>query len=296
MSTYVWSEKIMYKITNKKAATPFFIKNHSKTMTKKSFNKKVTSKTSDILQKQIINKVKMKKIPFSHYIHIDCFLHNPIYGTKTKHNLKFYEERSEQSSHQQQFTTSTYYQEQPFCKLTHSNISILTDINNIVKKQSENKGTLPEYFTTPLSRQNTSIELVTNSECINTEVCLNALLPIVLGEYKTEFIINTSIPFKRGISNIIDISKEIVLTNCEFLPTNYSHGTNLIKKYATKGTLFIEGYIEETIEFIPAFNQERKSPKDWIKDIFYQIDQVIMIELQILLLQQQVINSISSSR
>lgn len=234
----------------------------------------------------------MTTIPFSSYIHIDSFLNNPIYGNKTKQNVQLFDKKKDD---QQQFTTTTYYQDQPFCKLVRSDIRLMTDLNKKGKKQNQLIETLPNTFTPIHTGQSVSTESVINLILGDTQIYPKALLPIVLGEYQTEIIIHTTIPFKKGISNIVDVTKEVVLTNCKFLPTDYSLDSNKMKRHVSKGTLFIEGFIDESIEFIPALNLDQKPPREWIKNICYQIDQVLIIELQLLLLQQQVINSSSSS-
>jgi len=238
-------------------------------------------------------KMKLTKIPFSSYIHIDCFLHKPIYGDKIKHTLQHTDNnKPDQGIYTQQFITSTYYQEQPFCKLVHSNIHVITSLyQKDPTKLNQKKENEPNNFT-PLSKEHSSsIDTNDNIEHKNNNTFPKAQLPIVLGDYETEIILNRSIPFKKGISNIIDVSKELVLTNCQFLPTGFSQESNKTKRYASKGTLFIEGYIEETIEYIPAINHELIPPRAWVKAINYQIDQKIIIELKILLLQLQIVNS-----
>ena len=235
----------------------------------------------------------MTRVPFSGYFHIDRFLHRPLYGNKIKQNLQHFEKRNEESVQPQQFTTTAYYQDQPFCKLVYSNIQVFADLNKNEMKPNHKKETWPISLTSPTGGIPTTAETIFNLELGNTNMLPKALLPIVLGEYETEMIISTSIPIKKGITSIIDVSKDVFLTNCKFLPTGFSSTSNKRKKYASKGTLFIEGYIEESIEYIPAINLEQSSPKDWLKKINYQIEQKIIINLKILLLQQQVVDSIS---
>ncbi|WP_026559930.1 BC_2427 family protein [Bacillus sp. J37] len=280
----------MLQVTNNKTS-PFPLSNQAKIETNKSTNKLVGS-TNYMKGKSNSHKIKMTTIPFSSYIHIDSFLNNPIYGNKTKQNVQLFDKKKDD---QQQFTTTTYYQDQPFCKLVRSDIRLMTDLNKKGKKQNQLIETLPNTFTPIHTGQSVSTESVINLILGDTQIYPKALLPIVLGEYQTEIIIHTTIPFKKGISNIVDVTKEVVLTNCKFLPTDYSLDSNKMKRHVSKGTLFIEGFIDESIEFIPALNLDQKPPREWIKNICYQIDQVLIIELQLLLLQQQVINSSSSS-
>lgn len=284
----------MLKVTNNKTS-PFPLNNQAKIETNKSTNKLVGS-TNYINRRSNSHKIKMTTIPFSSYVHIDSFLQNPIYGNGIKQNIQLFEEKKDdQHVDQQQFTTTTYYQDQPFCKLVRSDIRLITDLNKKGIKQNQLIETLPNNFTPIHTGQSTSTETVINYELGDTQVYPKALLPIVLGEYQTEIIIHSTIPFKKGITNIVDITKEVVLTNCKFLPTDYSLYSTKMKRYVSKGTLFIEGFIDESIEFIPALNLDQIPPREWIKKICYQIDQVLIIELQFLLLQQQVINSSSSS-
>ncbi|MCV9886527.1 BC_2427 family protein [Metabacillus halosaccharovorans] len=284
----------MLQFTNNKT-NPFPLKNQAKVEMNKSTNK-LGGSTNYINGKSNSPKIKMTTIPFSSYIHIDSFLHNPIYGNKIKQNIQLFEEKKDdQHVDQQQFTTTTYYQDQPFCKLVSSDIRLMTDLNKKGVKQNQVIETLPNNFTPIHTGQSTSTETVIDFELEDTQVYPKTLLPIVLGEYQTEIVIHTTIPFKKGITNIVDVTKEVVLTNCKFLPTDYSLDSNKMKRHVSKGTLFIEGFIDESIEFIPALNSDQKPPREWIKKICYQIDQVLIIELQLLLLQQQVINSSSSS-
>ncbi|MFS8352331.1 BC_2427 family protein, partial [Bacillus nitratireducens] len=105
-----------------------------------------------------------------------------------------------------------------------------------------------------------------------------AKLPIEIGKYKGEINLREKVVFKEKVIEIKEVSQEIILTKKEFLvPKIIKKGNN--PSIIEKGSLLVEGYISQCIEFI----SERSTPHDNT----YQLMQNIVLELTIQLLQEQ---------
>ncbi|MDR4172308.1 BC_2427 family protein [Bacillus nitratireducens] len=105
-----------------------------------------------------------------------------------------------------------------------------------------------------------------------------AKLPIEIGKYKGEINLREKVVFKEKVIEIKEVSQEIILTKKEFLvPKIIKKGNN--PSIIEKGSLLVEGYISQCIEFI----SERSTPHDNT----YQLMQNIVLELTMQLLQEQ---------
>ncbi|QUG84472.1 BC_2427 family protein [Bacillus nitratireducens] len=105
-----------------------------------------------------------------------------------------------------------------------------------------------------------------------------AKLPIEIGKYKGEINLREKVVFKEKVIEIKEVSQEIILTKKEFLlPKIIKKGNN--PSIIEKGSLLVEGYISQCIEFI----SERSTPHDNA----YQLMQNIVLELTVQLLQEQ---------
>ena len=105
-----------------------------------------------------------------------------------------------------------------------------------------------------------------------------AKFPIEIGKYKGEINLREKVVFKEKVIEIKEVSQEIILTKKEFLlPKIIRKGNNPSK--IEKGSLLVEGYIFQCIEFI----SERSTPHDNV----YQLIQNLVLELTVQLLQEQ---------
>ncbi|PFJ17636.1 hypothetical protein COD67_17760 [Bacillus cereus] len=107
---------------------------------------------------------------------------------------------------------------------------------------------------------------------------ITARLPIEIGRYKGEIILREKVVFKEKVIGIKEVAQEIVLTKTEFLvPKVKKNGQNTFT--VEKGSLFVEGYIYQCIEYI--------SEQSTFHDNVYQLMQNIVLELIIQVIQEQ---------
>jgi hypothetical protein len=76
-------------------------------------------------------------------------------------------------------------------------------------------------------------------------------VPVVVGEYNAEVIVEEDTVFEEEIMNIREVSRQVVLTHSQFVPAGFSSSSNSGLRKATKGTLFLEGYIYKNIQYAP---------------------------------------------
>jgi hypothetical protein len=213
-----------------------------------------------------------KKTPFSVYVEIDHFLHEPICGDITQNTFEFQDLDIQKAPEMDTklLHTTTYSHEQPECRL------ICSDIHEIIfftNNGEQHKRNLYKTTVVPLHE----------IEKAETEVSkgpfLHLRVPVVLGEYKIEVSLEESIEFREEVMSIKEISKEIILTNFKLVPTVFSPSTNGTRA-VLKGNLWIEGYIAQKIEYTSFQNRSSVSP-------MAHLEQKIVAELIVHILQIQ---------
>ncbi|MGJ9458013.1 BC_2427 family protein [Oceanobacillus sp. CF4.6] len=232
----------------------------------------------------IRNQVKHIKVPFSTYIKIDNFLQQPIFVHTVERSLNFKDQTGMSPDFEtSQLNTSTYYHEQPYGRLVFSNVHSMMNLNKESSKVSKKNNNFQQEITKPFKQNSNSLK--GPDIFSNTFPFAKFLIPVVLGEYDIEIVLEENTPMDKGIIRILDVSTEVVLTNCKFLPSNFKHSSDQEKRIASNGILFVEGYIQESMEYLPAINWEKISPREWLKKVYYRVDQKIMAHLKIQLLQ-----------
>jgi hypothetical protein len=112
-------------------------------------------------------------------------------------------------------------------------------------------------------------------------------VPVVVGEYKIEACLEENVVFEEGIMRINEISKEVVLTHCKFVPTQFSKSLGNGTCTASKGNLFIEGTIHQNIEYTAFHNKNSGFKQKKSGTQSNQLCQKMVLELLIHLLQVQ---------
>jgi hypothetical protein len=230
-------------------------------------------------------------IPFSIIAKINDFLHPPIFGTKIQSNFDFLDANNNQSPqlNTKLFNTKSFYFEHPYCHLVSSTISESTVLTNNVpvsKKNQKNHSFTANVFSLndSLSMKNGEInnQLNTSLDFIHVKV------PVILGEYKIEICMEEEVQFNEEILRIKEISKEIFLTDCKFLPTQFSESIDSGICNGLKGNLFIEGYIHQTIEYTAGYNinitSDQKNSLNYSPILCQDID--VNLDIQLLQLQR----------
>ncbi|MFJ7914559.1 MULTISPECIES: BC_2427 family protein [unclassified Lysinibacillus] len=233
---------------------------------------------------------KTKKSPFSTHVEIDDFLHAPICGEAVKNTFDFLDPNNHLTPQFETklFSTTTNYPEQPDCRLVHSKINQITflmktdtyDKNN--QESNPSKSVVVPLHNTPSTKKG-EIDYHTYS----SGDFMHIRAPVVVGEYKIEICLEEKILFEKGIEGVKDILNEVVLTNCRFVPNQFSQSLGNGTCSALRGNLFIEGYIHQSIEYtasrigkaVPAQNDSLIHSN--------QMCQNIVLEIIIHLLQAQ---------
>jgi hypothetical protein len=220
-----------------------------------------------------------KKSPFSIHVEIDDFLHAPICGDIVQNKFEFLDLNNK---HTPEFdtkliNTTAYYPEQPDCRLVCSKIHEFVFLTYDQNEGKSNKGNHYKSIAVPMHGS-----LFTEAEESNNNSYMHIRVPVVLGEYKIEICLEENVTFKEEVKGIKGVSKEVVISNFRLVPTVLSQSLNNGTRTILKGILFIEGYIDQKIEYTAFPNKitESLTPLN-------QLNQKMSVELMIHILQVQ---------
>ncbi|MFJ8457414.1 BC_2427 family protein [Bacillus paramycoides] len=230
-----------------------------------------------------------KKSSFSTHVKIDDFFHAPIYSNSVQNTFEFIDLNNKQSPQfdTKLFNTITYYPEQLDCRLVSSEIHeiiFLTDTHNYGMNNKD------EYYKSVVVPLHDSRFMKTgeiNNNSYTSYDCIHIRVPVVIGEYKIEICLEENIVFEEKVIRVKEISKEVVLTNCKFIPSQFSQSLGNGICTVLKGNLFIEGYIHQNIEYTAFNNGNGDSIQKKSVTHLNQICQKIVLDLIINLLQVQ---------
>ncbi|MBP0724458.1 hypothetical protein J5Y03_04555 [Bacillus sp. RG28] len=223
--------------------------------------------------------LKEVKIPFSVNVKINDFLHSPLFGGKTQNNFEF---SSSNNQSPQLFITTSHYFEHPYCSLISSTISestLFTEKIQFPSKNTQNNSHLVNVTTLHESHSLRKNEQINNENTINDSLYVK--IPVVVGEYKIEICTEEELQFDEEIVRIKEISKELFLTDGKLVPTKFSEPKISGISKVVKGNLFIEGFVQQTIECVNGNNINNQ--KNSVKTLC----QNIVVELVVQLLQIQ---------
>jgi hypothetical protein len=241
------------------------------------------NRTDDTDQYGTIRSMTIKS-PFSTFVEIDDFLHPPIFGGTVQHTAEFLDLNNRQTPQldTRLFHTTTYYPEQPYCHLICSKIHEIIFFTDTVRTYgAKNKKNHYKSVVFPVHQKETNNQSCTSHDFIQIRV------PVVIGEYEIEICLEEDVVFDEEIMKVNEISKEVVLTNCKFVPTQFSPSFGNGTCAALKGNLLIEGYIHQNIEYTVAYNRNAGSIQKETAAHLRQLRQKIVLDLIIHLLQVQ---------
>ncbi|KOS61983.1 BC_2427 family protein [Lysinibacillus sp. FJAT-14222] len=231
-----------------------------------------------------------KKILISTHVEIDDFLHAPICGEIVKNTFDFLDLDNHPTPQFETklFNTTTDYPELPECRLVRSKFNEIVFLMRTNTYDKNNQKSYPsKSIGIPLHNTRSIKQGETNNHSYSSDDFIHIRAPVVVGEYKIEICLEENIVFEKGIVGVKDISNEVVLTDCRFIPNQFSQSLGNGTCSALKGNLYIEGYIHQSIEYtafhtgnaLPAQSESLNHPN--------QMCQNIVLELIIHLLQAQ---------
>ncbi|MFC9539201.1 BC_2427 family protein [Lysinibacillus sp. NPDC056959] len=236
-----------------------------------------------------INSITKKSLISTH-IEIDDFLHAPICGEVVKNTFDFLDLNNQLTPQLETklFNTSTDYPEQPDCRLVHSKINeIIFLMKNDTYEKNKQTSNPSKSVVVPLHNTQSIKKGETNNHSYASDDVMHIRVPVVVGEYKIEICLEEFIQFDKGIVGVKDISNEVVLTNCRFVPSQFSRSLNNGTCTALKGKLFIEGFINQNIEYTTFQTTNAVPAQDESLIHSNQLCQNIVLELIIHMLQVQ---------
>ncbi|MCQ6355657.1 hypothetical protein NPM01_03015 [Bacillus cereus] len=218
------------------------------------------------------------KTPFSIISDVTSFIKFPNINVKKQEAFVFRNEKDARGREldAKLLTTVQHYHGEVNCNLVSSNLHekrVLLEFSN-----QKVKGNMEENWIGTSSWIPIHGIILEKEDEADVNNYITGKIPIEIGRYKGEISLQEKVVFKEKVIGIKDVSQEIILTKKEFLlPKIIKKGHN--PSIIEKGSLLVEGYIFQCIEFI--------SEQSTSHDKIYQLMQNIVLELTIQLLQEQ---------
>jgi hypothetical protein len=218
------------------------------------------------------------KTPFSIISEVSSFKVFPKVNVKNQDAFVFRNEKDAEGRELDSKLLATVQQHhsEAYCKLVSLNLHekrVLVELYNQKVKGNIEENRVETSTWIPIH----SIILESGNEGeVNNYI--TARLPIEIGKYKGEISLREKVVFTEKVIGIKEVEQEIILTKTEFLvPKVKKNGQNRFT--VEKGSLFVEGYIYQCIEYI--------SEQSTFDDNVYQLMQNIVLELIIQVIQEQ---------
>uniref|UniRef100_UPI001CC16201 BC_2427 family protein n=1 Tax=Lysinibacillus sphaericus TaxID=1421 RepID=UPI001CC16201 len=231
-----------------------------------------------------------KKILISTHVEIDDFLHAPICGEIAKNTFEFFDQNNLLSPQFETklINTTMDYPEQPNCRLVRSKINeCIFLMKNDTFDNNNQKNNPFKSVAVPLHNTQSIKKGETNNHSCTSDDFMNIRVPVVVGEYKIEICLEEYFVFDNGIAGVKDISNEIVLTNSRFVPNQFSQSLGNGTCTALKGNLFIEGFINQNIEYTALHTMSEVLAENESLLHSNQLCQNMVLELVVHMLQVQ---------
>ncbi|MGG0649667.1 BC_2427 family protein [Bacillus mycoides] len=218
------------------------------------------------------------KTPFSIISEVSSFKVFPKINVKNQDAFVFRNEKDAEGREldSKLLTTVQQYHSEAYCKLVSLNLHekrVLVELYNQKVKGNNEENKVEKSSWIPI--HSIILESENGGEVSNY---ITARLPIEIGRYKGEISLREKVVFTEKVIGIKEVEQEIVLTKTEFLvPKVKKNGQN--KFTVEKGSLLVEGYIYQCIEYI--------SEQSTFHDNVYQLVQNIVLELIIQVIQEQ---------
>ncbi|MBE5106776.1 hypothetical protein IGI01_16315 [Bacillus thuringiensis] len=218
------------------------------------------------------------KTPFSIISDVTSFIKFPNINVKNQEAFVFRNQKDDRGLEldAKLLTTVQHYHGEVNCNLISSNLyekRVLLELSN-----QKVKGNMEENWVGTSSWIPIHGIILEKEDEVDVNNYISAKLPIEIGRYKGEISIQEKVVFKEKVIGIKGVSQEIILTKKEFsFPKMIKKGDE--PSVIEKGSLLVEGYIFQCIEFIA----EQSTSHDKLS----QLMQNIVLELTIQLLQEQ---------
>ncbi|OSX87098.1 BC_2427 family protein [Bacillus mycoides] len=218
------------------------------------------------------------KTPFSIISEVSSFKVFPKINVKNQDAFVFRNEKDAEGREldSKLLTTVQQYHSEAYCKLVSLNLHekrVFVELYNQKVKGNNEENKVETSSWIPI--HSIILESENGGEVSNY---ITARLPIEIGRYKGEISLREKVVFTEKVIGIKEVEQEIILTKTEFLvPKVKKNGQN--KFTVEKGSLLVEGYIYQCIEYI--------SEQSTFHDNVYQLVQNIVLELIIQVIQEQ---------
>ena len=237
---------------------------------------KVKGPTSNIKTKTIY-------IPFSTYVDIEDFMNPALYGSAKQEGYNFLPTNNDHFPLLDTvfFDSMYFFQEDLYCHLLGYKVHeiLFSAHNNDSQKLSVAENNL--YKSQVKVRHNSG------QKENKLPLAVHIKVPVIIGEYDVEISLKRALDLEERVVNIKELSKDIQLASCKFIPSSFEQSNEEGVQQATRGKLLIEGTIIQRIEYTVLSESEEKLRKKDLPSESPKVQQNAVIELVLQLLQVQ---------
>lgn len=235
------------------------------------------NQSKETLDDHLITRFQTVHIPFKIMVEIDTFHRAPIFGDITEQSFEFLnlESKCEPELDTKLINMTMLYPESPYCRL------LCTKIHEMIFFSALDPSPATHTPNTLITSKHDS--KISKKKDFANGSSLDYILirvPVIIGEYEIELCLEENVVFQEEVKKILNVSKEVVIKDCQFVPTKFSETMKDGTVKAEKGRLFLHGQIHQQIEFVAGQSGRSNDQKQ-------QLRQKIVLQLLIHLLQIQ---------
>ncbi|NME05806.1 hypothetical protein [Psychrobacillus sp. BL-248-WT-3] len=228
-------------------------------------------------------KTKTIYIPFSTYVDIEDFMNPALYGSAKQEGYNFLPTNNDHFPLLDTvfFDSMYFFQEELYCHLLGYKVHeiLFSAHNNDSQKLSVAENNL--YKSQVKVRHNSG------QKENKLPLAVHIKVPVIIGEYDVEISLKRALDLEERVVNIKELSKDIQLASCKFIPSSFEQSNEEGVQQATRGKLLIEGTIIQRIEYTVLSESEEKLRKKDLPSESPKVQQNAVIELVLQLLQVQ---------
>lgn len=228
-------------------------------------------------------KTKTIYIPFSTYVDIEDFMNPALYGSAKQEGYNFLPTSNDHFPLLDTvfFDSMYFFQEDLYCHLLGYKVhEILFSVHN-------NESQKLSVAQNNLYKSQVKVRHNSGQKENNLPLAVHIKVPVIIGEYDVEISLKRALDLEERVVNIKELSKDIQLASCKFIPSSFEQSNEEGVQQATRGKLLIEGTIIQRVEYTVLSDSEEKLRKKDLPPESPKVQQNAVIELVLQLLQVQ---------
>lgn len=235
------------------------------------------NQSKETFDQHLVTRFQTVQIPFKIMVEIDTFHRAPIFGDITEQSFEFLnlDNKCEPELDTKLMNMTMLYPESPYCRLLCTKIHEMIFFSALDPSPAAHTPNI--LITSKHDTKRSKKNDVANGSSLDY---ILIRVPVIVGEYEIELCLEENVVFQEEVKKILNVSKEVVIKDCQFVPTKFSETMKDGTVKAEKGRLFLQGQIHQQIEFVAGEPTRSNDQKQ-------QLKQKLVLQLLIHLLQIQ---------